>query len=68
MKTIVIESIVAMLTTKVLNTKKLVEVLHSFTYKELNNLADCLVSDDQADHTRAETVITARAANIVLTH
>lgn len=66
MKTFLIEQICLLLKNKLTNMKNLAKHLHGFTYKELNNLADCLVSDNQEDHLRAENMITARIAVDVL--
>jgi hypothetical protein len=66
MKNFLIEQIVTMLSNKVTNLKTLASHLYEFNYKELNNLADLLVSDDERDHTRAEKMITSRIAMDVL--
>lgn len=66
MKNFLIQQIVTMLSNKVTNLKTLASHLHAFNYKELNNLADLLVSDDERDHTRAEDMITSRIAMDVL--
>lgn len=66
MKKFIINQIVELLANKLTNLNKLREHLHRFTYKELNWLADMLVSDLEADHERAEEMITARIAADVL--
>lgn len=66
MKNFLIQQICLLLSNKLTNLVNLRKHLHSFTYKELNNLADCLVSDCQVDHERAENMIAARIAMDVL--
>ena len=66
MKNFLIQQICLLLSNKLTNLVNLRKHLHSFTYKELNNIADCLVSDCQVDHERAENMIAARIAMDVL--
>ena len=66
MKNFLIQQIVTMLSNKVTNLKTLASHLHAFNYKELNNLADCLCSELEEDHIRAQDMISARIAMTVL--
>lgn len=66
MKNFIISQIVDLLANKLTNLKSLATHLHAFTYKELNGIADMLVSDLEEDHARAESMINSRIAINVL--